>query len=384
MDQRIKIGLLFSYDENWIGGSYYIMNLIASLQLLPDESKPQLIILSKEKEDFDKIKEINYPFIKYLVYKDYHNIVIKGINKLARIFFSKKDWIKKTRINIDVLFPSKGDLSIGKISKHLYWIPDFQELHLPHFFPNTNLEVRKENRKKFANTNNHIVFSSFDALNDYQHFFPDNKTKNEVLNFAVHHPNFNDLNENILEKYNLKKENYFFSPNQFWKHKNHTVILKALSQLKTQGQLDFKVAFSGKEDDYRNPAYFKELKEYVAQNNLNKEVQFLGFIDRKEQLYLMQNALAIIQPSLFEGWSTVVEDAKRINQHCIVSNLKVHQEQLGDKGYYFTPTDENELAALMCQFTKIKIAKPDFNYQENSKFFGINFLKIINRIIATT
>ncbi len=43
--------------------------------------------------------------------------------------------------------------------------------------------------------------------------------------------------------------------------------------------------------------------------------RFLGFIDRGEQLQLMKNSIAIVQPSLFEGWSTVVEDTKAM-QSC--------------------------------------------------------------------
>ena len=77
------------------------------------------------------------------------------------------------------------------------------------------------------------------------------------------------------------------------------------------------------------------------------EIYFLGFIDRIDQLVLMENAMAIIQPSLFEGWSTVVEDAKALNQTLIVSDIPVHKEQLKDKGNYFAPNDYDELAQKM-------------------------------------
>jgi hypothetical protein len=56
----------------------------------------------------------------------------------------------------------------------------------------------------------------------------------------------------------------------------------------------------------------------------------------------MNHALAIIQPSLFEGWSTVVEDVKAMNQHIIVSDLNVHRDQLGVQAFYFNPNNENE------------------------------------------
>jgi glycosyltransferase involved in cell wall biosynthesis len=61
----------------------------------------------------------------------------------------------------------------------------------------------------------------------------------------------------------------------------------------------------------------------------------------------MKNAQAIIQPSFFEGWSTVVEDAKALNQTIIASDIAVHREQLGDAGNYFDPKSAEALSKLL-------------------------------------
>ncbi|WP_395052141.1 glycosyltransferase [Flavobacterium sp.] len=381
MDKRIIIGLLFSYDEKWIGGSYYIMNLIQSLKLLEDKSLPKLIIISKNEEDFLKIKQLNYPYINYKNINHEENLIPKIINKISRKIIFKRNIIKNIDSNIDLLFPSNGDASLSWIKKQLFWIPDFQELHLPQFYPNANLEERKSNRKIFSKSKKNVVFSSKDALNDYNFFFKENNTKNYVLNFSVFHPKYDNLNQEILKKHNLNNKNYFFSPNQFWKHKNQIIILKALVILKNKNKLNFTVAFSGKEYDYRNPEYFQELKDFTIKNDLQENILFLGFIDREEQLYLMKNSLAIIQPSLFEGWSTVVEDTKSMNQNCIVSDLNVHKEQLKDKGYYFNPCNENQLAEILLKFNINKYEKPDFDYEKKSQNFGYEFIKIANDII---
>ena len=124
MVKRIKIGLLFSYDENWIGGSYYIINLIHSLNLLEDLQKPELIILSEKSDDFEKIQEINYPYIQYKLLNVELNLVNRAINAVSRIIF-KKNIIRNVDTKIDVLFPSNGSLTVSWIKKHLFWIPDF-------------------------------------------------------------------------------------------------------------------------------------------------------------------------------------------------------------------------------------------------------------------
>lgn len=107
----------------------------------------------------------------------------------------------------------------------------------------------------------------------------------------------------------------------------------------------------------------------------------MGFIDRGEQLCFMKNALVVIQPSLFEGWSTVVEDAKAMNQNLIVSSLNVHKEQLGNKGYYFNPNDEKELMNQMIFFLENRVSKPEFNYSDQLKLFGEKFNKVIAEIV---
>ena len=139
------------------------------------------------------------------------------------------------------------------------------------------------------------------------------------------------------------------APNQFWAHKNHMLLLKAAVILKAKG-LNFQIVFTGRETDYRNAGYVPFLKEFVRDNGLEPIVKFLGFIERSHQLQLMKHALVIVQPSLFEGWSTVVEDTKALNQGLILSDLKVHREQCGDSALYFEPTDEKQLAECMVQY----------------------------------
>lgn len=49
------------------------------------------------------------------------------------------------------------------------------------------------------------------------------------------------------------------------------------------------------------------------------------FFLREEQVLILRNAIAVIQTSLFEGWSIVVEDAKAQNKFVISSSFKVHK-----------------------------------------------------------
>jgi hypothetical protein len=96
----------------------------------------------------------------------------------------------------------------------------------------------------------------------------------------------------------------------------------------------------------------------------------------------MKHAQAIIQPSLFEGWSTVVEDAKAMNQTIILSDLRVHKEQTDDyePKLFFNPNNENDLVEKMLSLPKNNSAIP-YDYKATTKLFGENFMKIVSKIV---
>ena len=59
---------------------------------------------------------------------------------------------------------------------------------------------------------------------------------------------------------------------------------------------------------------------------------------------VMKNASFLIQPSLFEGWGTVLEDAKVLDKRVILSDISVHYEQKYEKCVLFRATDAEDLA----------------------------------------
>jgi glycosyltransferase involved in cell wall biosynthesis len=83
----------------------------------------------------------------------------------------------------------------------------------------------------------------------------------------------------------------------------------------------------------------------------------------------MKYANAVIQPSFFEGWSTVVEDAMAVNTPVIASSLDVNIEQLADKGLYFDPGNVNSLVSILRDYDRL-------NYQAD--YFGDYDLRVKN------
>jgi hypothetical protein len=75
----------------------------------------------------------------------------------------------------------------------------------------------------------------------------------------------------------------------------------------------------------------------------------LGLIPRSDQIQLMRGATAVVQPSLFEGWSTVVEDARCLGKRLFVSDIAVHREQDPPAAVFFNPWEPEALANALAK-----------------------------------
>ena len=246
-------------------------------------------------------------------------------------------------MQIDVLYPAWQGNEVTNVKKKIFWIPDFQEHYLPAFFSHEEIAGRKKTQRYIADKAEHLILSSKDARKDFEKFYADHKCRVDVLPFAVSNSFEEEKGiQQVLGKYKISAA-YVFIANQMWMHKNNLCVLEAVKVLKDQG-VELMFVFSGSTNDYRSEGYFQTVLEKVKELGIENNVKFLGFIQRDDQLILMKHAMFLLQPSLFEGWSTVVEDAKSLNQHIIVSDLEVHKEQL--ETYPHLMFDRNSSASL--------------------------------------
>src|SRR5690606_16162197 len=99
------------------------------------------------------------------------------------------------------------------------------------------------------------------------------------------------------------------------------------------------------------------------------------------QLCLMKHSISILQPSLFEGWSTTVEDAKQLNVRIILSDISVHKEQNPQNGFFFNRLDPKDLADKILYVFSNRPALKDIDYIENIRNFGNEFVHAIENSI---
>lgn len=371
MDKRKKIAIIAIYNEKWIGGTYYIINIINSFELLPEQTKPTIDLYVKNTNAIEEFK-------KLIFYTNLNFIIINNnVSLLKKINYKIKEHFPFLNIpKYDFIFPDPN-LSIFPegIKNGIYWIPDFQDIYLPKYFQEDELKNRKKYRESIISTKNPIVLSSFDALNTFKKLYPNAIDRVKVIPFAV-----SNYQKKLKTKAEIQsefeiKQNYFICPNQLWAHKNHIVLLKSILLSATKPY----IVFTGKLTDNRGEAHIKLLLEFIDEHNLHNHIKFLGFIDRIDLLSLIKNAIAVVQPSLFEGWSTVIEDAKSLNKMIVASNISVHQEQLENypiKHEFFNPHDASDLAEKLLMINDYNREDASYNYKKNILDFANRFISI--------
>jgi glycosyltransferase involved in cell wall biosynthesis len=287
------------------------------------------------------------------------------LKKMKRVFY--RDALQ--RDELDTILSSQSievfshGYGLGKRARTpvLHWIPDLQEKYFPQFFSSYELNRLTNYRKKIAYTEQLILFSSKSAENDFNLFFPKNNAKKFILSFSGQFRNIKEENFDLKCLNDLDiNQDFFYLPNQFWKHKNHIVVLEALNILKMSGECP-KVICTGSTEDYRNPDFFNQIKNKIVSYGLQEDFIILGLVDLNLVHILMTKSMAIINPSLFEGWSSTVEEAKSLGKKIILSNIPVHLEQKPERGHYFSPHNAEELSSL------IKEVNDSYSQEEESK-----------------
>lgn len=376
MDQRKQIGFYYYFDRSWLGGLYYAQNLIIALNTLPDNRKPIINVYCFDEASFLDLKEkTSYPYLKMTIVK------INKVKNFVRMLLLPFSWRLASNIDLfeiapedEVVFP----YGWGKHTKKLlYWMPDLQYKHYPHYFSKRELMKKDFAISAVCRRNIPIVFSSFDSQNDFKRFYPQYaKHKTHVVHFAVSQSDFSDKDiEEVKQKYGITGE-FFMCANQFWQHKNHLFLFRAFKKAIDQG-LTIQLVCTGRLADNRNPNYIESIKSYLKTSGLSDQVKLLGIIDKEDMLCLMRNSYAVVQPSLFEGWNTTVEDCKKMNKFIFLSDLPVHREQIKENVCFFNPKDEDDLANKLLNVTPTEM---NLGYNQYVNAFAEDFISIVEAI----
>lgn len=234
------------------------------------------------------------------------------------------------------------------------WLPDFQHRQMGEMFTRFNWWRRDIGLATQVRHRQALIVSSQTALQDMWRCYPRSRGRGHVVRFAIDLDigAFVGRGEEMRRIYNLPAR-FFYLPNQFWRHKNHSVIVEALAQLKTGGALDGlpPIVLSGLNRDERNPGHFESLMQAVHDAGVQEHFRYLGLIPYEHVLCLAASCEVLINPSLFEGWSTPIEEAKAVDAPLMLSDIPIHREQ-APHAIFFQPHSAASAAATLLDIAR--------------------------------
>jgi glycosyltransferase involved in cell wall biosynthesis len=335
--------LFFSVGQDWQGGRNYYRSLFEALVTDPDCQLKVIAFIGYKTDpsDFSFPSFVNFVKSRSLDRFSFSWFFDRIFKKLFGICPLLECDLKKAGVQVI----SHCDLVCLSNLKTISWITDFQHIYLPHFFSPQEVSDRNKQFLSTLSKSHLIIVSSNSALQDLKKFSQSNGVKARVLQFCALSPDLSVVDD-VVNLYDLNC-NFFYIPNQLWAHKNHRLALEALA-LVCKERPDAQIVCSGSLSDYRNPQHIKELMSRVTELNLRQNFRFLGLIPYRHIACLMAKSSAVINPSLFEGWSTTVEESKSLGVPLLLSDIPVHREQCSNgEALFFGPDDVTKLATLM-------------------------------------
>jgi glycosyltransferase involved in cell wall biosynthesis len=372
MNRRLTVGLPFVYQESWIGGLYHTRNVVSALALLPDAQRPRLLVIGEERQGYDYLRaETGYPDLTYAAPREVQRDG-RSLNPLRR-----RPSTSDTEIDVFLLGAPPA-----LEARSVLWIPDFQEERFPQFFSAKELSTRRKRNARWLARHRHVMVSSEDVRGELERHYGRYRNRVHVVPFATFIDN--DLAQAdpvaLRATYALPAR-YFICTNQLWRHKNHGVILHALAGLAADETVP-PVVMTGAEHDYRDRAYAPSVRALADELGVAERVRFLGMLPRADQLGLTAGAIAVIQPSLCEGWSTVVEEAKATGKHVLASDIAVHREQLDRNVDFFKPDDPSRLSELIRRYAAADPLIEPLDYQANKRRFAEQLIAMLTEAEA--
>lgn len=178
-------------------------------------------------------------------------------------------------------------------------------------------------------------------------------SKNRIIHFFGHKKKIKKIIisiplklREVLPKLKKSEQNYFIFVGNVKKHKGLSTLVKAFDLYNDN---ETKLYIVGKKENFKTA--FSEIEN---QNNPN--IIFTGWIEDEELYSLINNAKALIQPSLYEGFGIPPLEALYLKTPVILSDIPVFKEVYNNLPVtFFKSNDSEDLKCKMLSFVEVSI-----------------------------
>ena len=297
-------------------------------------------------------KKIDHPRLDFI--QSYASVSVhfptgfmRKIHPLWRSYLIAND-ISREKIEIFHGLSHELPLKMPTNVKTVVTIHDLIHEHYPQFYPFIDRKIYSWKFKSACEKADVVVAISEATKQDIMHFYKIEESKIKVIYQSCHpqfytplltnsfHDDSNPLSILNKNKHNLPK-NYVLYVGTVNERKNLLGLVKALQMI--DNQLDIKLMVIGEGGDY-----FKKVKKYVLENNMQSRVIFLSNIPFSDFPDIYRQAKALVLPSFQEGFGIPIIEALWSDCPVITSEGSCFPEAGGPDSIYINPHDSVAIA----------------------------------------
>lgn len=219
---------------------------------------------------------------------------------------------------------------------------DLQYAYYPQFFDAAEIQERERNLNRAVRVANLLV-----CISDYVRKTLLEKTAAPPERVETIHIQLPDrlgrpsemVCERVLKSLQLTLGQFLLYPANFWPHKNHELLLTAFG-IYLAGHKDslLKLVLTGAPGPRRD-----FLKQAAHRMGISHAVIFPGYLPEEELSALLHSCMALIFPSLFEGFGMPLLEAMAAGRPVLCSNNTSLAEVAGDAALLFDPHVPGEI-----------------------------------------
>lgn len=179
----------------------------------------------------------------------------------------------------------------------------------------------------------HILCDSQSTANDIIDFY--NISAHKITPVLLAH------NPNHFQFLDLPTSNYFLYVGRHDPYKNLQRLIDAFARLANNS--DYELWIAGPADERYTPI----LQAQVRKLNLTHQVKFLNYVAYSQLPIIINQAIALIFPSLWEGFGLPVLEAMACGTPVITSNISSLPEVVGDAAILIDPDNTKDITEAM-------------------------------------
>ena len=188
----------------------------------------------------------------------------------------------------------------------------------------------------------HIICNSNTTATDICDFYNIPASKITPIPLAHDANNFRLLTE---VRNNNKNPPYFLYIGRHDKHKNLHRLIAAFAKFKQHSQdgRDYELWFAGPSNELYTPKMYSQIEEL----GIKHQVKFLEYVNYQELPIIINQAIALVFPSLWEGFGFPVLESMACGTPVITSNVSSLPEVTGDAALLINPYHIHEITEAM-------------------------------------